>query len=92
MKIEDRLYLVKFKPDKVSHLKIIDREVCRKCEFKPCLFFCPAEVYSWDDETTQVNIAYEGCFECGACRIGCPYANIDWRYPRGGFGVTFRYG
>lgn len=92
MKMEDRLYLVKYNPDKVSHLVIMDRETCLRCEFKPCQFFCPAQVYSWDEETNRINVAYEGCFECGACRTGCPYLNIEWHYPKGGYGVSFRYG
>ncbi len=92
MKIEDRLFLVKFNPDKESHLVIKDRKTCLHCEFTPCLYFCPAQVYEWDEEQQIVTVAYEGCFECGACRTGCPYLNIDWRYPRGGHGVAFRYG
>lgn len=34
----------------------------------------------------------ERCVECGACRIVCPYGNIDWHYPRGGFGIVYRFG
>ena len=92
MKIEDRLFLVKFNADKTSHLKIVSYDVCRSCEPKPCLSFCPASVYAWDEEERMVTVAYEGCFECGACRVGCPEFNIDWRYPRGGYGVAFRFG
>lgn len=28
--------------------------------------------------------------ECGACRIVC--FNVGWKYPRGGFGVSCKYG
>jgi ferredoxin like protein len=86
--IEDMLYLNRYIADTQSHLVIIDQAVCTKCQCKPCTTFCPARVYEWKDEHTVVG--YEGCLECGACRIGCPYANIDWKYPRGGFGVGFR--
>lgn len=92
MRIEDRLFLVKYSPDKVSHLRIISTAVCEKCELKPCIAFCPAHVYEWDEREKLISVAYEGCFECGACRVGCPYLNIDWRYPRGGCGVAFRFG
>ena len=92
MRIEDRLSLVKYTPDKVSHLVIKSAKTCLSCEDRPCLYFCPASVYRWDETEEKITVAYEGCFECGACRIACPYDNIDWRLPRGGFGVAYRYG
>lgn len=92
LKIEDRLFLVKFNTDKLSHLRVIEERVCRECSEKPCLAFCPAKVYGWDDKEAVVTVGYEGCFECGACRVGCPHFNIEWRYPRGGYGVAFRHG
>ncbi len=92
MKIEERLALAKHIPDKVSHLEIISVETCRHCAKKPCLTFCPATVYHWDDGEEQITVAYEGCFECGACRLVCPHDNIAWAWPRGGFGVAYRYG
>ncbi|MDY6911458.1 MAG: ferredoxin family protein, partial [Chloroflexota bacterium] len=36
--------------------------------------------------------SYDGCLECGACRISCAKGAVDWNYPRGGFGVSFEYG
>ena len=34
-----------------------------------------------------------GCLECGTCRIlGLGSALEQWEYPRGTFGVEFRYG
>lgn len=92
MKVEDLLFLVKQNPDKVSHLEIISVEACGKCELKPCLYFCPAQVYSWEETEQAIAVAYEGCFECGACRMACPADNIGWRYPRGGCGVAYRFG
>ncbi|MCL4459685.1 MAG: 4Fe-4S dicluster domain-containing protein [Chloroflexi bacterium] len=93
MKIEDKLYLDRFKPDEQSHLIIIDQEKCRTtcvAQNRPCTHFCPAQVYKWEED--KITVAFEGCLECGACRIGCPFSNIDWRYPRGGFGVQYKFG
>jgi ferredoxin like protein len=90
MKIEEKLYLVRYNTDEESHLEIISQEVCEKCADKPCTFMCPAKVYKWNGEMTTVS--YEGCLECGACRFSCPYENISWNYPRGGFGVCFKFG
>ncbi len=88
--LADRLYKVKYKTDDASHLKIKDQEVCRKCEDKPCISRCPAQVYEWEDNENRV--AFENCLECGVCKIVCPYDNIDWEYPRGGFGVVWKFG
>lgn len=93
LSIKDKLYKDRFKPDKVSHLIIKDPEVClRHCAEKWCTRFCPAEVYEWEEEQKRILVAYEGCVECGTCRIGCPFLNIEWHNPRGGFGVVWKYG
>ena len=44
------------------------------------------------EEEEALEVAYENCLECGDCQIVCPYDNIDWSYPRGGFGVAYKYG
>ncbi len=37
----------------------------------------PCNVYEWEGVEEGPAVRYEGCLECGACRIGCPYDNID---------------
>lgn len=87
--MENKLYLNRWKTDAESHLRIIDPAVCAgQCPNKECTIFCPAGVYEWLED--RIAVGYEGCLECGACRLGCPQGNICWRYPRGGFGVQFR--
>ncbi len=86
--IEDRLYLNRYAANTVSHLSIKDQTVCAKCKEKPCTDFCPAHVYEWKEG--RIVAGFEGCLECGACRIGCCHDNIEWRFPRGGNGVQFR--
>lgn len=93
MKLEDKLFLVRFQPDKQPHLHIINGDICLKeCKDKPCTFFCPAKVYEWHEAEKRIQTAYEGCLECGTCWIGCPHDNIDWFHPRGGFGVMYKFG
>ena len=75
-----------------SHLATKEVEKCRQCRDKPCIPRCPAEVYRWNHEEGFLEIAYENCVECGVCKIVCPYDNFLWRYPRGGFGVRYKYG
>lgn len=86
--IDDKLYMDRYNTDIYSHLAVKDQDICKKCEGKPCTTLCPAGVYKW--ENNRISVGYEGCVECGACRIACPQGNIEWKYPRGGFGVQFR--
>jgi ferredoxin like protein len=89
--IEDKLFLDRFNVDEQSHLTIIDEKVCvEDCANQPCLYICPANVYKL--EHGRISIGYEGCLECGSCRIGCPELNIEWRFPTGGFGVRHKFG
>jgi ferredoxin like protein len=91
MKIEDKLFLDRFKVAEESHLRIVDGEKCSKeCPDQPCLYFCPAYVYRLEGDHISVN--YEGCLECGSCRIACPHLNIEWHFPKGGYGVSHRFG
>ncbi len=90
--IEDKLFLNRFRVDATPHLKVLDPQVCvRECREQPCLNFCPARVYTIG-ENGKINVAHEGCLECGSCRIGCPHMNIEWRFPRGGYGVRHKFG
>ncbi len=89
--IDDKLFKTRFVPDDRSHLRIVNFEICReKCWDKVCSIMCPADVYRWEEE--QMTINYEGCLECGTCKYGCPFNNIDWHNPRGGFGVMYKFG
>ncbi|MGC9346710.1 MAG: ferredoxin family protein, partial [Anaerolineae bacterium] len=74
-----------------AHLWIEDHDVCGRCEYKPCLYFCPASVYNLGNDG-RIQVAYQSCVECGSCRVGCPYKNIGWKWPRGGFGVAYKFG
>jgi len=45
------------------------------------------------NSTGQVEITTDGCVECGTCRIIAePSGDIEWNYPRGGYGVLFKFG
>lgn len=74
------------------HIRIIDPEICLQCRRKQCVNCCPAACYTLQSDG-HVLFSYEGCVECGTCRIVCyEFHNIEWHYPRGGFGVQYRYG
>jgi NAD-dependent dihydropyrimidine dehydrogenase PreA subunit len=44
------------------------------------------------EDNGHTTIYWSNCIECGTCRIICPFHNISWKYPAGGFGVSYRYG
>ncbi len=87
--VEKRLLLNKFNIYTKSHIEI-DFSKCEKCELKPCILICPAGLYELVNGKLTHN--YEGCLECGACRIVCPYNAIKWDYPPGGYGVCYQFG
>ena len=90
--IDDVLMTLKYFIDEnVPHLSIKDQTVCAQCVHKPCLYFCPVSVYSVSTDGRTL-VAYQGCVECGSCRVGCPYGNIAWKLPRGGHGVAYKFG
>lgn len=89
MEIEDKLSKVRFNIDIQAHIEI-DMSRCKTCPEKPCLYCCPVKNYVLDEE--ELQFSWQGCLECGACRIVCPNGAVEWKYPRGGFGVCFRYG
>ncbi len=103
MDIEKKLINVKYNTDECSHL-ILNQEICKVCEDRVCLNICPANVYkenvsgqnaennSENNGTIDcITVEYENCLECGACKIACPYGAIDWRYPKAGCGVIYKF-
>ena len=85
--IQEKLDLVRFNVDRESHIRV-NQEACKRCQSRPCLYVCPAGLYTLSDE--ELLHSYEGCLECGACYVACPEQAIDWNYPKGGYGVCFR--
>lgn len=90
--IADKLFMIRYKCDDQSHLVIKETEDCLKCTTKDCNYFCPADVYEWEKQLKITTVAYENCIECGTCRIACPSDNIGWVYPKGGYGITYKFG
>jgi len=91
MALDQRLALVNFNKDSEPFI-VVNTELCNRCEKKPCLYICPAQVYTWQE---QLNYNTEGCLETGACLIVCHKLGekaIEWKYPAGGKGASFREG
>jgi ferredoxin like protein len=53
---------------------------------------CPAGCYARNDKG-QVEITVDGCVECGTCRVvTARTGEVEWNYPRGGYGVLYKFG
>ena len=88
--IKAKLGLDVFKVDKERHISV-NQEICKDCLERWCLYVCPAKVYSLNEQG-EIELDLDGCLECGTCSIACVRNAVDWSYPRGGFGVQFRFG
>jgi len=87
-RIEDALNADVWDVDEKPHI-LVDTVKCASCKTRPCLALCPASTFALLEE--KVIHSYEGCLECGTCRIICPMAAITWSYPLSGKGVQYRF-
>lgn len=91
MSVPEKLAVDKFELDEGHSHIAINQEVCREvCTTRPCLFVCPAKVYT--EQNGEILVDWAGCLECGTCQVACPHEALTWHYPRGTFGIHYRYG
>lgn len=91
--IEEKLFQNRYLVDpERSHIRIRAPSLCeKKCEAQQCAVCCPAGCFT--REGRKVTLITDGCLECGTCRIVCNvHRNLDWEYPRGGYGIQFKFG
>jgi len=89
--VEERLFQNRYRVDVGRpHIHIREQATCSRCETRPCIVCCPAGC--WRPDEGEVDVVVDGCLECGTCRVVCTPQNVDWDYPRGGFGVLFKFG
>lgn len=92
VRVEDKLFYNRYLVDAGRpHIKV--RAHTRPSpQLLALLKACPARCYDLNDKG-QVEVTVDGCMECGTCRvIGEPTGDIEWDYPRGGYGVLFKFG
>ena len=91
MTIEDKLGLNRFNVDGTPHIEIngnYDDQTLKE----RLVMACPAKLYRLRDDNT-VEFSYEGCLECGTCRVLTGGRIVkSWDHPIGGMGVAFRKG
>lgn len=94
IKVEEKLFENRYRVDEGrAHIAIRTPEICRdKCETPSCTWCCPAGCYT-KAEDGSVILSTDGCLECGTCRLLCSeHHNVEWSYPRGGYGVLYKFG
>jgi ferredoxin like protein len=89
MNIENLTQLTQFQVDEQSHITV-NKEICKTCDHRACVQACPANCYTFNEETKLLSVVYETCLECGTCHVICDKGALDWSYPRGGYGVCYR--
>lgn len=85
--LDDKLFTVRRKSLKASHIRL-DGRLCKDCLRRICTYVCPAEVYVWNGAESRIDIRYENCLECGACRVACD--GIEWSNPMWGAGISYK--
>jgi len=94
VKVEEKLFQNRYRVDSGRpHVQIKNAETCTSgCADQQCTVCCPAGCYTLEGNGRVVLIS-DGCLECGTCRIICDeHRNIAWEYPRGGYGILFKFG
>ncbi|NNN05974.1 MAG: 4Fe-4S binding protein [Elusimicrobia bacterium] len=94
--VESKLGHLEWKKSPDAHILLkksgADAPCVSECQGRPCTTVCPAKVYEWEADHKKVVVNYENCIECGACRMLCPFDNINCEWPGGGMGVKYKYG
>jgi ferredoxin like protein len=88
--LTDKLGLNVYKPGKERHI-VIKTGKEKDPRLLTAILVCPAGLYSLNKEG-EVELAPDGCLECGTCLIACGIELLDWNYPEGGTGVQYRFG
>ncbi len=91
-KVEEKLYQNRYLVDAGRpHISVKPHDV-PSAGLLAMIHLCPAGCYS-ETESGQVEVAADGCLECGTCRIVTrETGEVEWNYPRGGFGVLYKFG
>lgn len=91
-KVEEKLFQNRYLVDAGKpHIRVKPHDV-PSASLLAMTTLCPAGCYSVA-ESGQVEVAADGCLECGTCRIvTTKTGEIEWNYPRGGFGVLYKFG
>lgn len=61
-------------------------------EFDKLVMACPANRYRLNEDGKK-SFYYEGCLECGTCRVLCNDTILErWTFPHKDKGIEYQYG
>ncbi len=90
MRVDDLLQRNVFDVDEDPHISIPgDAEGQKGLPKRALTLLCPAACYTMVGE--RLLFSYEGCLECGLCRVIVEKGKIKWTYPRSGRGIQYRF-
>ncbi len=91
-KVEEKLFQNRYLVDAGRpHIQVRPHKV-PSSSLLAMIHLCPAGCYT-QAESGQVEVVADGCLECGTCRIVTrKTGEVEWNYPRGGFGVLYKFG
>lgn len=93
VKVEEKLYQNRYVVDEGHpHVQLKDPDSAGVA-LRTLVDLCPAGCWSVQGDG-RLSGTLDGCFECGTCRIVATAAGeeIEWSYPRGGFGILYKFG
>jgi ferredoxin like protein len=92
VRVEDKLYQNRYLVDAGRPHITVKEHTTPSAALVALTTVCPAKCYEMNDKG-QVEVTPDGCMECGTCRVLAePSGDIEWNYPRGGYGVLFKFG
>jgi ferredoxin like protein len=92
VRLEEKLFQNRYLVDEGRPHVCIDAQALAPATLKSLASICPAGCWSVaEDGTAQATL--DGCLECGTCRLLAePGGGIAWNYPRGGYGIVYKFG
>lgn len=93
VKVEEKLYQNRYVVDEGRpHIELKDPKSAAS-RLRSLVDICPAGCWSVSEDGALCG-SLDGCFECGTCRIVAKAAGEDvtWFYPRGGYGILYKFG
>jgi ferredoxin like protein len=92
VKVEDKLYQNRYKVDDGRPHVCIRAPEAPSETLRALVKVCPAGCYQETDDG-RIEVVPDGCLECGTCRVlTAAEGALDWAYPRGGYGIQFKFG
>ncbi|MEN2999160.1 MAG: 4Fe-4S dicluster domain-containing protein [Acidilobaceae archaeon] len=86
MKLEELLKRDVWDVDEERHIEVLKQD---GLPIKALQLLCPMGCYSMAGE--KLLMSYEGCVECGTCRVLSRPEQIRWEFPKSGRGIQYRY-